>query len=96
MNNTQVLEMFGKIKRYSLIHRDCIRRGGSVVAFMAERKRKTVVESNSTLAHNETTKLTHTEEENMEVYLPVAITTQKDGYVCMHCGLCNESAYLKC
>ena len=96
MNNTQALEMFGKIKRYTLEHRDCIRRGGSVVAFMSERKRKTVEESNTTPVHKETAKLTHTVEENMEVDMPVDVMVQKEGYVCMHCGLCNESEYLKC
>ena len=72
MNNSQALEMFGKIKRYTLEHRECIHRGGSVVAFMSERKRKTVEESNKTLMHKETSKLTHMVEENMEVDMPNA------------------------
>jgi hypothetical protein len=63
---------------------------------MAERKRNTLEESNTALPRNETPNLTHTVEENMEVYVTVAVTSQKDGYMCMYCGLCDESEYLKC
>jgi hypothetical protein len=96
MNNTQLLELFGKAKRYTLSHGDCIRRGGLIVVTMAERKRNTLEESNTALPPNETPNLTSTVEENMEVYVTVAVTNQKDGYMCMYCGMCDESEYLKC
>jgi hypothetical protein len=40
MNNSQINEMVQKIKGYSVEHADCIRKGGAVIAFMCNKKRK--------------------------------------------------------
>ena len=96
MNSTQILELFGKVTRYTRSHADCARRGGAIVVTMAERKRIALEDSNTTLPPNGSPNLTSTVEENMEVYVTVAVTNQEDGYMCMYCGMCEKSEYLKC
>ena len=44
MNNAQINAMVQKIKGYSEEHADCIRKGGAVIAFMCNKKRKPMEE----------------------------------------------------
>jgi phosphotransacetylase len=46
MNNAQINAMVQKIKAYSETHADCIRKGGAVIAFMCNKKRKPMEEIN--------------------------------------------------
>jgi hypothetical protein len=46
MNNAQINAMVQKIKTYSETHADCIRKGGAVIAFICNKKRKPMEEIN--------------------------------------------------
>ena len=46
MNNAQINAMVQKIKAYSETHADCIRKGGAVIAFICNKKRKPMEEIN--------------------------------------------------
>ena len=96
MNNTQLIELFGKVRRYTLSHANCARRGGVIVVTMAERKRIALEDSNTTPSPNRSSNLTSTVEENVDDYVTVRVTNQEKGYMCMYCCVCDKSEYLKC
>jgi hypothetical protein len=96
MNSTQILELFGKVTRYTRSHADCARRGGAIVVTMAERKKIALEDGNTTQSPNRSSNLTSTDGENTDDYVTVRITNQENGYMCMRCCMCDKSEYLKC
>ena len=96
MNSTQMLELFGKVRRYTRSHANCAHRGGVIVVTMAERKRIALEDGNATQSPNRSSNLTSTDEENTDDYVTVRITNQENGYMCMYCCVCDKSEYLKC